>query len=175
MHLRIIEIHNSSNASLVLAVSASRTTFARPRAGSACPRPSAREVAVVEETGASSPMKSGARRAPVARRRAPHPTQPPATRFVRIVFTNIGMYDVRVFFTQKCKTDKGCVCKPGYIRKTDGGPCVPKNQCPPRCSTNEVYDGCYHDCENSCTEPAQMCTMVCYNNSLLAYNNITNK
>jgi hypothetical protein len=75
--------------------------------------------------------------------------------------TTTGISNARVFFAQKCKTDKGCVCAPGNIRTTDGGACVHKTECN-QCSTaTEVYDDCYHDCENSCSEPAQICTRVC--------------
>jgi hypothetical protein len=76
-------------------------------------------------------------------------------------------------YSQKCNTTKGCVCEPGYIHKTDGGPCVPKAECHQCSAANEVYDGCYHNCENSCTEPAQICTLVCLPTTILFYHRLS--
>jgi Trypsin Inhibitor like cysteine rich domain len=46
----------------------------------------------------------------------------------------------------------GCSCQSGFIRNA-AGTCIPLNQCPKRCSANEVAVRCANPCQPTCKLP----------------------
>ena len=53
---------------------------------------------------------------------------------------------------------KGCFCKPGYV-KNDSGKCVLLKNCPIKpCLKNEIYDCRITNCEPGCT--VEVCNFV---------------
>lgn len=57
----------------------------------------------------------------------------------------------------------GCFCKPGFVRSTPKGPCVPLEGCLPLCKENMEYTSCLEACPAKCnrtrTEP---CSSGCH-------------
>ncbi|XP_022816592.1 inducible metalloproteinase inhibitor protein-like [Spodoptera litura] len=45
-----------------------------------------------------------------------------------------------------------CVCKQGHYRKTEGGECIPEEECGPACGEYEVYTECTNPCVNDSCE-----------------------
>ncbi|XP_077290871.1 zonadhesin-like [Arctopsyche grandis] len=57
----------------------------------------------------------------------------------------------------------GCICRPGYLRNTATGLCVPADSCP--CKTcrgpNEVFSRCRGHCGGTCDRPNPPCPRIC--------------
>ncbi|XP_040063252.1 serine protease inhibitor swm-1-like, partial [Ixodes scapularis] len=56
-----------------------------------------------------------------------------------------------------------CACKPGFIRRTPKGLCVPFDFCLPLCpGRNQVFSTCLHNCQEGCqSNKRRLCTPYC--------------